>query len=67
MAFLDFDQEAALAYGKLRTELERKGKPIGSMDMLIAAQALAHDYILVSNNLKEFSRIPNLKCENWIE
>lgn len=64
--FLDFDSASALAYGEIRSELERKGTPIGGMDMLIAAQAVAHDTILVTNNVREFSRIPNLRLENWV-
>ena len=53
-------------YGKIRTSLESKGKTIGPLDMLIAAHALSLDLTIISNNIKEFSRIPNLKCENWI-
>jgi tRNA(fMet)-specific endonuclease VapC len=61
-----FDTESALAYGKIRAELERRGKPIGSMDMLIAAQAIAQDCTLITHNLKEFDRIPGLRCETWV-
>lgn len=61
-----FDTESALAYGKIRAELERQGKPIGSMDMLIAAQAIAQDFTLITHNLKEFDRIPGLRCETWV-
>jgi len=53
-------------YGKIRSFLESKGKTIGPLDTLIAAHALSLDLTLVSNNIKEFSRIPNLKCENWV-
>ena len=53
-------------YGQLRAGLEKKGQIIGSLDMLIAAQALCLHLTVISNNLKEFSRIPGLKCENWI-
>ena len=53
-------------YGEIRTELESKGKTIGPLDMLIAAHALSLNLTIVSNNIKEFSRIPKLKCENWI-
>lgn len=63
---LDFSSEAALQYGKLRVNLEKKGNLIDPMDLLIAAHALAENLILVTNNLKEFSRVRNLKCENWI-
>ena len=53
-------------YGEIRTLLESKGKTIGPLDTLIAAHALSLDLTIISNNIKEFSRIPNLKCENWI-
>lgn len=53
-------------YGEIRSLLESKGKIIGPLDMLIAAHALGLDLTIISNNIKEFSRIPNLKCENWI-
>jgi len=53
-------------YGRIRYELEAKGVPIGSMDLLIAAHALALDAILVSNSLAHFSRVPDLKTANWI-
>jgi len=60
-----FDLDAAIAYGKIRAALERQGTPIGGMDMLIAAQAIAHDLTLVTHNLKEFQRIHALKYETW--
>ncbi len=63
---LDFDQEAALAYGRIRHHLESKGTPIGPMDLLLAAQALSHGLILVTNNEKEFRRIESLQVENWV-
>lgn len=53
-------------YTVLRLALERAGTPIGSNDMLIAAQALALDATLVSGNAREFSRVPSLKTENWL-
>ncbi|MBW2661648.1 MAG: hypothetical protein JRD93_06610 [Deltaproteobacteria bacterium] len=46
--------------------LESKGKTIGPLDMLIVAHALGLNLTIISNNIKEFLRIPNLKCENWI-
>lgn len=61
-----FDTESALAYGKIRAELERQGKPIGGMDMLIAAQAMAQSFTLITHNLKEFERISGLRCETWV-
>lgn len=54
------------AYGKLRADLERDGRVIGANDMLIAAHALAIDAILVTDNTAEFSRIPELRVENWL-
>ncbi len=53
-------------YGRLRTELERRGFPIGAHDMLIAAHALALGLTLVTNNLREFQRVPQLSLENWV-
>lgn len=61
-----FDTESALAYGKIRAGLEKQSKPIGGMDMLIAAQAIAQDFTLITHNLKEFQRVSGLKCETWI-
>jgi tRNA(fMet)-specific endonuclease VapC len=57
---------AAVQYGTTRSGLELKGRPIGAMDMLIAAQALSRDLILVTNNEKEFGRVEGLKVENWV-
>ncbi|MBH0194445.1 MAG: type II toxin-antitoxin system VapC family toxin [Nitrospira sp.] len=61
-----FDQVAAWSYGRLRQQLEAKGTPIGSMDMLIAAHALSLGAKLVSNNLREFRHVPGLRLENWV-
>jgi tRNA(fMet)-specific endonuclease VapC len=60
-----YDQAAAFVYGRLRAELERRGTPIGPMDLLIAAHALALDVTLVTNNEREFKRVPGLRIENW--
>lgn len=62
---VDFDYPAAVEYGKIRSILEKKGTPIGPMDMLIAACAISKGLTLVSNNTREFSRIENLGLENW--
>jgi tRNA(fMet)-specific endonuclease VapC len=62
----DFDQQASASYGFVRAFLEREGKVIGSMDMLIGAHALSLGVVLVTNNTNEFSRIPNLQMEDWI-
>lgn len=62
-----FDLRATQQYGMLRSWLEKKGQPIGNMDLLIAAHALSLDITLVTNNLREFGRIPHLRLENWAE
>lgn len=62
---LDFDTSAADEYGKIRAYLEKKGTPVGTMDMMIAGHARSLDYIVVTNNTREFKRIPDLKLENW--
>ena len=64
---LNFDVEAADCYGKIRAGLEKKGTPIGSLDMMIAGHAMSMGYTVVTNNVKEFSRVPDLKIENWAE
>ncbi len=61
-----FDEEAARAYGGLRASLEQRGRPIGAMDTLIAAHARALGAVLVTNNVREFSRVQGLKIENWV-
>ena len=66
LEILPYDDNAAQYYGNLRTHLEKQGTTIGSLDMLIAAHALSVACTLVTNNTKEFSRIPNLKIENWV-
>ncbi len=65
LEILPFGGEAAQYYGDLRAHLEKQGTPIGSLDMLIAAHALSLTSILVTNNEKEFKRVPNLNIENW--
>jgi len=67
LTILPFDMDAARAYGRLRAFLEAHGTPIGGMDMLIAAQAIAHDCMLVTNNTKEFQRVPDLQCQTWVQ
>jgi tRNA(fMet)-specific endonuclease VapC len=61
----DFDHAAALVYGSVGADLERAGRPIGPLDLLIGAHALALGVTLVTNNEREFGRIPDLKIENW--
>jgi tRNA(fMet)-specific endonuclease VapC len=67
LEIVPFDLNSALVYGKIRAELERQGKPIGGMDMLIAAQAIAQGLTLITHNLKEFQRISGLNCETWVQ
>ena len=62
---LPFDSGAAVEYGMIRHHLEKAGSPIGPLDTLIAAHALALGAGLVTNNEREFSRVPGLKVENW--
>jgi tRNA(fMet)-specific endonuclease VapC len=63
---LPFDSDVAVHYGEIRAYLEEKGTPIGSLDMMIAAHAQCLDVVLVTNNSKEFARVPHLKIENWV-
>ena len=65
LEILPFDEQAALVYGEIRAALEKAGTPVGSMDMLIAAHAVALDVPLVTNNLREFSRVPGLSVLDW--
>lgn len=60
-----FGTEAASAYGNIRAELERQGTPVGPLDTLIAAHALSLKAVLVSNNTREFERVPGLRLEDW--
>lgn len=63
---LPFDGMAAGVYGEIRAYLERDGKSIGPLDTLIAAHALSTSAILVTNNEREFRRVPDLPVENWL-
>jgi tRNA(fMet)-specific endonuclease VapC len=63
---LDFDPQAAAHYGQIRAELERAGRLIGSNDMLIAAHARSQGLIVVTNNGREYERVPGLRVENWL-
>ena len=67
MEILDFDVDAADCYGKIRAGLEKNGMPIGPLDMMIAGHAQSLGYTVVTNNVKEFSRVSALKIENWAE
>lgn len=61
-----FREPADMHYAEIRAALERAGTPIGNNDMLIAAHALALGCVLVTDNVREFSRVPGLIVENWI-
>jgi tRNA(fMet)-specific endonuclease VapC len=63
---LPFEAPADIAYGALRARLERFGRPIGGNDLLIAAQVVALGYAIVTDNEREFARIDDLPCENWL-
>jgi tRNA(fMet)-specific endonuclease VapC len=64
---LPFGASATRAYGRLRAYLQQRGTPIGPMDLLIAAHAVSLGLTLVTNNLREFSRVPGLHAEDWTE
>ncbi len=61
----DFDREATVVYGRIRAALEARGRPVGAMDLLIAAHALSLGARLITNNVRELSRVPGLRVENW--
>lgn len=67
LEIIDFDRAAANTYGNIRAILEKQGTPIGSLDTLIAAHALSLQVTLITNNVKEFSCVPNLKLDNWVK
>jgi tRNA(fMet)-specific endonuclease VapC len=66
IAVLPFEPPADEIYGTIRAQLERAGTPIGNMDLLIAAQALAQGHVLVTDNEREFRRVEGLQVENWM-
>ena len=66
LPILPLDQPADEYYGELRNRLEWRGRSIGANDMLIAAQALSLNLIVVTDNGREFSRVPGLAVENWL-
>lgn len=67
LTVLPFTDLAAVEYGKICAYLQRNGTPIGTMDMLIATHAKSENAVIVTNNVKEFKRVPDLKIENWAE
>lgn len=66
LEILPFAEKAAEIYGKIRSYLEKAGSIIGTLDLFIGAHAESENLVLVTNNVTEFSRIPNLKIENWV-
>jgi len=66
LEIIPYDDRAASFYGDIRAYLEKIGQPIGSMDMLIAADARSLAVTLVTNNSREFERIPQLQLDNWV-
>lgn len=67
LEILPFDEKAVWTYGDLRAHLEQQGTSIGSLDTMIAAHAISLDVTLVTNNLREFSRVPGLRLDNWVD
>lgn len=66
LSVLPYTEKAAQHYGQIRTALEKKGEPIGVNDLHIAAHARSEGLILVTNNEKEFAKVPSLQIENWV-
>ena len=66
LTILPFDAAAVWAYGDLRADLERRGTPVGSLDTMIAAHALSLQARLVTNNTREFAKVPGLQLEYWV-
>lgn len=65
LAILEWTEDVCVHYARIRTALEQAGKPIGNMDLLIAAHAVSQRMTLVTNNLRHFSQVPGLKVEVW--
>ena len=66
LTLLPFDAPAVWAYGDLRADMERRGTPIGSLDTMIAAHALSLQALLITNNTREFAKVPGLQLDNWV-
>lgn len=66
LTLLDYDRHAAGHTGQLRSELQKQGKPIGPYDQMIAGHARSLGLVLVTNNEREFARVPGLRIENWV-
>ena len=67
LEILPYDGAAASIYGEIRHNLEMQGKPVGPLDLLIAAHALSRNLVLVTNNEREFRRVKGLKVQNWLK
>jgi tRNA(fMet)-specific endonuclease VapC len=67
LTVLPYDEKAAWHYGSIRAALEKSGLPIGVNDLHIAAHARSSGLVVVTNNLREFARVPGLLLENWLE
>jgi len=67
LEIMPLDHDVVWVYADLRVQLERTGQPIGALDTLIAAHALSLNATLVTNNSKEFERVPGLRLENWVQ
>ncbi|TNM70724.1 type II toxin-antitoxin system VapC family toxin [Deinococcus radiopugnans ATCC 19172] len=65
LVVVPFDSQVTDAYGRIRARLEQIGQPIGPLDFQIAATAVAHGLTLVTNNTREFARVPGLRIEDW--
>ena len=63
---ISFDANSCQVYARIRASLEKTGAPIGPMDLLIASISLANNFVLVTNNVKEFKRVKGLTLENWL-
>jgi tRNA(fMet)-specific endonuclease VapC len=67
LSVVSWDEEAARHYGQIRAKLKKEGTTIGNMDLLIGSHARSLKVLLVTNNIKEFERIPQLKVTNWMQ
>lgn len=65
LTILPFDEAAVWAYWDLRADLKRRGTPIGALDTMIAAHSLGQQALLVTNNTREFAKVPGLQLDNW--
>jgi tRNA(fMet)-specific endonuclease VapC len=66
MQIADLDEKVAVHYGDIRQQLQKKGQIIGNNDLWLAAHARANDWVMVTNNEKEFLRVDGLRVENWV-